>query len=200
MVWFKNVGQRNSRPRHVPFLLLLCHFSVFLVIRHCKYWLVKICKKWRSCAQSSNLNMKWSVGCPGHKIDKSNLHLVSEGCCDTVLHYEGPGITFTLISRPGEVKGRTYIIIGRYLVGRGDRSEICQCNRTPGLGAGAPGEIEDLLTRMDSDVSLSVGLHRRRSWWRSCRVGRRTHPRERSILFHQIPRGYLVLIVAGHQI
>ena len=87
-----------------------------------------------------------------------------------------------------------------YLVGRGDGSKTCQSNRTAGLVVGAGGEVKDLLSRMDPDVSLSVGLHRGRSWRRRCRVRRRTQAWEGTGLFHQIPGGYLVLIVAGHQI
>ena len=87
-----------------------------------------------------------------------------------------------------------------YLVGRGDGSKTCQSDRTAGLVVGAGWEVKDLLSRMDPDVSLSVGLHRGRSWRRRCRVRRRTQAWEGTGLFHQIPGGYLVLIVAGHQI
>jgi len=48
----------------------------------------------------------------------------------------------------------------KVLVGRGDGSEACQGDRTTGLVVG--GEVEDLLAGVDSDVSLSVGLHRGR--------------------------------------
>ena len=87
-----------------------------------------------------------------------------------------------------------------YLVGRGDGSKTCQSYRTAGLVIGAGGEVKDLLSRMDPDVSLSVGLHRGRSWRWSCWVRRRAQAWKWTGLFHQIPGGYLVWIVAGHQI
>ena len=54
-----------------------------------------------------------------------------------------------------------------YLVRRRDGSEAGQSHRTSRVCAGAGGEIEDLLARVNSELSLTVRLKRGRGWGRS---------------------------------